>query len=68
MFLKKLIKPIVEVCKKNCSCVCDEMIYRIAKEQGITIVSLSMKQKNEIEQQPISDVKGGVLPKKDRCD
>ena len=32
MFLKKLIKPIVEVCKKNCSCVCDEMIYRIADE------------------------------------
>jgi hypothetical protein len=44
MFIKKLIKPIIEVCKKNCSCVCDEMIYRIAKEQGITIVSISMKQ------------------------
>jgi len=49
MIFKPLLKKTVEIiCKKNCACACDQMIYRIAKEQNITIVSLSMKQKDEI--------------------
>jgi hypothetical protein len=61
MILKPLFKKTVEIiCKKNCACACDQMIYRIAKEQNITIVSLSMKQKDEIE--PKKEIK------KERCD
>jgi hypothetical protein len=49
MLLKPLFKKTVEIiCKKKCACACDQMIYRIAKEQNITIVSFSMKQKDEI--------------------
>jgi hypothetical protein len=49
MILKPLFKKTVEIiCKKNCACACDNMIYRIAKEQGIRIAVLSMKQKDEI--------------------
>jgi hypothetical protein len=48
------------------------MIYRILKEQGKTLVSFEMKQKDDLPPPPISGVKGGVLtpsmPKKDRCD
>jgi len=61
MIFKPLLKKTVEIiCKKNCACACDQMIYRIAKEQNITIVSLSMKQKDEIE--PKKEIK------KERCD
>lgn len=63
MILKPLFKKTVEiVCKKNCACACDNMIYRIAKEQNITIVSLSMKQKDELEPKKEKELK------KDRCD
>jgi len=49
MIFKPLFKKTVEIiCKKNCACACDQMIYRIAKEQNITIVSLDMKKKDEI--------------------
>jgi hypothetical protein len=65
MIFKPLFKKTVEIiCKKNCACACDNMIYRIAKEQGITIVSLSMKQKHEWEE---IERKEKEL-KKDRCD
>jgi hypothetical protein len=63
MILKPLFKKTVEIiCKKNCACACDQMIYRIAKEQNITIVSLSMKQKDDIEPKKEKQLK------KDRCD
>jgi hypothetical protein len=65
MFIKKLVKE----CLKNCDCNCPNMIYRILKEQGKTVVCFEMKQKDDIEPPPISQPKGGVLlPKKDRCD
>jgi hypothetical protein len=61
MILKPLFKKTVEIiCKKNCACACDQMIYRIAKEQNITIAVLTMKQKDEIE--PKKEIK------KERCD
>jgi hypothetical protein len=64
MIFKPLLKKTVEIiCKKNCACACDNMIYRIAKEQGITIAVLSMKQKDELEpKEPKKELK------KDRCD
>ena len=35
MIFKPLFKKTVEIiCKKNCACACDQMIYRIAKEQN----------------------------------
>ena len=65
MILKPLFKKTVEIiCKKNCACACDNMIYRIAKEQGIRIAVLSMKQKHEWEE---IEKKEKQL-KKDRCD
>lgn len=61
MILKPLFKKTVEIiCKKKCACACDQMIYRIAKEQKITIAVLTMKQKDEVE--PKKELK------KDRCD
>jgi hypothetical protein len=61
MIFKPLLKKTVEIiCKKNCACACDQMIYRIAKEQNITIAVLTMKQKDEIE--PKKEIK------KERCD
>jgi len=64
MIFKPLFKKTVEiVCKKNCACACDNMIYRILKEQGKTIVSLPMKKKDELEpKEPKKELK------KDRCD
>ena len=63
MILKPLFKKTVEIiCKKNCACACDQMIYRIAKEQNITIAVLTMKQKDELEPKKEKQLK------KDRCD
>jgi hypothetical protein len=63
MILKPLFKKTVEIiCKKNCACACDQMIYRIAKEQNITIASFSMKQKEDVEPKKEKQLK------KDRCD
>jgi hypothetical protein len=63
MILKPLFKKTVEIiCKKNCACACDQMIYRIAKEQNITIAVLTMKQKDEVEPKKEKELK------KDRCD
>jgi hypothetical protein len=64
MFIKKLVKE----CLKNCDCNCPNMIYRILKEQGKTLVCVEMKQKDDLPPPPISKPKGGLLPKKDRCD
>lgn len=44
----------IEDCSKYCKC--DEMIYKIAQDLNITIATLTMKQKNEIDE------------KKERCD